>query len=400
MKHFAEVRDTVNPRACRQNGYGFVTLQSIDVAQRVIHEVKSSTIPFLDHNQKDATDGPSSVGPIIMLDCKLSRNSSTRLQTLLGNATEGKSSPTIATSRESGQTPIGSSNSPVTPAQSVAPSGGTYLLPIHQRALPELYPHPSYPPSLPGHIPPFYPVPSLSSPMMVTNSNGTLYTSSPSMDVALFASMPSSTLPGFAHVVPANQSQYFVNSAPSGTAYPMSHGAQGQPPMLGHHHSQPHPISTSRVPNGSYPTMVAYPPHISHGAPPPAMYPPQHPYQVPYGMSPTMSLASASSSPTPSSSQPDGHVMKDHHPSLSTSKSAPQQSQHQAYTAANANPQGSTTTPQHASPTSPFLSGERPSSGLPPPATAVVHHHLPQHYAQQPQPTTYLQAYPPNFFHR
>lgn len=394
VKHFAEVRETANPRACRQNGYGFVTLQSIEVAQRVIHEVKSSTIPFLDHSKKNSTDGHSPVGPIIMLDCKLSRNSSTRLQTLLGNAKEGKSSPSVASPREAGHTSVGSSDSPeMTPAQ---PSVGTYLLPIHQGAHPELYQHSSFPPPPPGHIPSFYPVPSLSSPMMVTASNGALYTSSPSMDVALYASLPSSAMPGFAHMVPANQSQYFVNSAPpgSGTTYSISHGPQGQPPMLRHHHSQPHPLSAPRVPNGSYPAMVTYSPQISHGAPSPAMYAPQHAYQVPYGLSPTMPLASAASSSTPSS-QPDEHVPKDHHPSLPTSKSAPQQSPRQTYTAANGNHQGSTPS-HHASPTSAHASGERPSAGLPPPAV----HHLPQHYPQQPQPTPYLQAYPPHFFHR
>ena len=399
VKHFAEVRESANPRACRQNGYGFVTLQSIDVAQRVIHEVKSSTIPFLDHSKTNSTDSHSPVGPIIMLDCKLSRNSSIRLQTLLGNATEDKSS--LASPRESGQASLGSNDSPVmTPGQPVPPSAGAYLLPIHQGAHPELYQHSSYPPSPPGHIPPiqpsFYPVPSLSSPMLVTASNGTLYTSSPNMDVALFASLPPSAMAGFAHMVPANQSQYFVNSAPpgAGTTYSISHGPQGQPPMLRHHHSQPHSLSAPRVPNGSYPAMVTYSPQISHGAPSPAMYAPQHAYQVAYGLSPTMPLASAASG-SMASSQPDGHVAKDHRPSLPTSKSAPQQSPRQTYTAANDNHQGSTPS-HHASPPSPRSSGERPLSGLPPP----VVHHLPQHYPQQPQPTPYLQAYPPNFFHR
>lgn len=372
VKHHEEFPD-VDARACRQNGYGFVTLNSIDAAQRVIQEVQSSTIPFLDHN-KEGADSHSPV--IIMLDCKLSRNSSKRLQNLLGKDYEDKSSPITASSRESEQKSVGSSDLPiVSPHQPVAP----------EVAHPDLHQHPVFPPRPSEYIPavqvPFYPMPSLSPSTIVTSSNGTLYTSSPTIDVPPFV-FPSPAISGFAHMASASRSPYFVHAAPSSLSYSIPEGVSG-------HSYLPHPLNIHRSPNGSFPTMFACSPR---GFPSAAMHAPQYGFQIPNGLSTSLArMHLISGVPPESSPSPDEQAMKEYHSGLSTSTSQP--TPNSAYPVANAN-QGSTT---QASSTSPVLSGEAASLALPP---SAAHHFPQQHYPQQPRPAPFLQAYPPNFIHR
>lgn len=307
VKHYAEFHDESNPRARRQNGYGFVTLQSIDVAQSVIHEVKSSPIPpFLTSAGEPAYHNDEMQPPLVMLDCKLSRNSSSRLQNLLGQPTYTQSSPPSINSRND----EGVAAPPPLTTPSVPSHNNGFIAPTNYNLTGPV--QPSYPPTShpfnAGNIaPPIFPIPpsNIPSSMYVQGNSSQIYSQPlpPAMDGQFYSHMHPHMSHVFApstHLQPHPTSFYAVNQSGTNMAYVTNPASSSTTSSHAHQNPPLHHLHTN-----SFPPVASFPLHHlpssnhQHSVNTFSTPLPSHTYAAPMPSQISMNSSTSSGSPVP-----------------------------------------------------------------------------------------------------